>query len=116
MKADSLRDKIDPLSGMDDINGVLIGLALWLLIIIAAPLIVLVLAGALLSIEIPIVVALGSLLALIRFTGLIPWTVVIVDQVTGEERREPYRNLWRAADRVRAINTDRRIKVRWAWS
>ena len=43
MKADSFRDKIDPLSGMDDISGVLIGLALWLLTIIAAPLIVLVL-------------------------------------------------------------------------
>jgi hypothetical protein len=42
--------------------------------------------------------------------------VVIVDQVTGEERRETYRNLWRAARRIRSVNSDRRVKVRWAWS
>jgi len=115
-RADTLRDSFDPLAGFDDIGGVLIGLALWLLIIIAAPLISLVLAAALFSIELPIVLLLGLLLAVIRFTGLIPWTVVIVNHATGEERRETYRALWVAAARIRAINTDRRVTVRWAWS
>ena len=101
---------------VDDLQGVILGLALWLVIIIAAPLIVLVLAAGLLSIELPIVVALGLFLLVIRFSGLLPWMVVIVDQVTGEERRETYRNLWRAARRIRSVNSDRRVKVRWAWS
>ena len=106
----------DPFFGTDDLSGLVFSLALWLLIIIAAPLMVLVLAAGLLSIELPVVVALGVLLAVIRFTGLLPWVVVIVDPTTGEERRETYRNLWRAAKRVRAVNLDGSVKVRWAWS
>lgn len=116
MKPDTLRDTADPFMAVDDLQGVILGLALWLVIIIAAPLIVLLLAAGLLSIELPIVVALGLLLLMIRFTGLLPWMVVIIDQVTGEERRETYRNLWRAARRIRSVNSDRRVKVRCAWS
>lgn len=116
MKPDTLRDNADPFAVVDDLQGVVIGLALWLLVILAAPLIVLVLAAGLLSIEVPIVVALALVLLMIRFAGLLPWTVVIVDKVTGQERRESYRNLWRAARRIRSVNSDRRVKVRWAWS
>ncbi|WP_286168352.1 hypothetical protein [Phycicoccus sp. SLBN-51] len=42
--------------------------------------------------------------------------MVGVDQVTGEERHETYRNLWRAAQHIRAVNTDRRVRARWAWA
>jgi hypothetical protein len=115
MQPDTLRQNVDPCNGFDDLQGVVVGLALWLLVIIAAPLIVLVLAAGLFSVELPIVVVLGVALLLIRFTGLIPWQVLIIDQVTGDERRESYRNLWRAARRVRTLNSDRRVKVRWAW-
>lgn len=115
MKPETLRDNADPFMAVDDLQGVVLGLALWLVIIIAAPLIVLVLAAGLLSIELPIVLALGLILLVVRFTGLLPWMVVIVDQVTGDERRETYRNLWRAARRIRTVNSDRRVKVRWAW-
>lgn len=115
MKASELRENADIPVGMDDVEGLVIGLALWLAIIVAAPLVVLVLAAALLSVELPVVVAAALVLAAIRFTGLLPWAVVVVDQVTGEERRESYRNLWHAAGRIRALNADRRIKVRWAW-
>lgn len=115
MQPDTLRENVDPFSTFDDLEGVVIGLAMWLVVIVAAPLIVLVLAAGLLSVELPVVVVLGVLLLLIRFTGLLPWQVLIIDQVTGEGRRESYRNLWRAARRVRTLNSDRRVKVRWAW-
>ena len=115
MKPATLRDNADPFVAVDDLQGVVLGLALWLVIIIAAPLIVLVLAAGLLSIELPIVLVLGLILLLVRFAGLVPWTVVIVDQVTGDERRESYRNLGQAARRIRAVNSGRRVKVRWAW-
>jgi hypothetical protein len=115
MQPDTLRNNVDPFDAFDDLQGVVVGLALWLVIIIAAPLIVLVLAAGLFSVELPIVVVLGVLLLLIRFTGLMPWQVLIVDQVTGEDRRESYRSLWRAVTRVRSLNSDRRVKVRWAW-
>lgn len=116
MSADTLRDCSDPFIGLDDLSGLVVGLVLWLAIIVAAPVLVLVLAAGLFSIELPVVLALGAVLLVVRFTGLMPWTVVIVDQVTGEERRETYRNLWRAVRRIRAVNSDRRVDVRWAWS
>jgi hypothetical protein len=115
MKPSTLRENADPLVVMDDLQGVVLGLALWLVIIVAAPLVVLVLAVGLLSVELPLVIALGLFLLVIRFTGLLPWAVVIVDPVTGHERRESYRSLWRAARRIRSVNSDRRVKVRWAW-
>ncbi len=114
MKPGTLRE-VDPLTIGDDLEGLVFGLALWLVIIIAAPLIVLVLAAGLLSVELPVVLTIGLGLLVVRFTGLLPWTVVIIDQIRGDERRESYRNLWRAARRIRDINHDRRINVRWAW-
>ncbi len=69
-----------------------------------------------LSVELPVVLALGVVLMVVRFTGLMPWTVVIVDMVTGAERRETYRNLWRATRRIRTVNGDRRVTIRWSWS
>ena len=92
LKPDTLRNSAGDFAfAGDDLGGIVIGLALWLVIIIAAPLIVLVLAAGLFSIELPIVVALAVLLAVARFTGLIPWTVVILDTIRGTERRESYR-------------------------
>lgn len=116
MKPDTLREIADPFTLVDDIQGLIIGLVLWLVVIIAAPVIVLVLAAGLLSVELPIVLAVGLLLLLIRFTGVLPWTVLIIDQVTGEGRRESYRNLWRAVRRIRSVNGDQRVKVRWSWT
>ena len=115
MKPDTLRDNSDPFFDFDGIEGFVIGIALWLLIIIAAPLIVLVLAVLLFSVELPIVIVLAVVLVVVRFTGLVPWTVVIVNAVSGEETTERYRLLWRAIGRIRAVNSDRRVKVRWAW-
>ena len=115
MKPDTLRENADPFLPTDDVAGVVLGLALWLGIIVAAPLLVLLLAAGLFSVELPVVLALAVLLGVVRFTGLLPWTVVVVDRVTGVERQERHRSLWRAARRIRAVNVDRRVRVRWAW-
>jgi hypothetical protein len=119
MKASTFRDKmsnVDPTLGADDLSGLVIGLAIWLTILLAAPLLVLILAGALFSVELPVLAIIALALALARFAGLIPWTVVIVDRISGQEQRESTRNFVRAVRRVRDINGDRRIVVRWAWS
>src|SRR4051812_5218483 len=119
MKAGTFRDRIssvDPTLGTDDLSGFVIGLAVWLTITLAAPLLVLILAGALFSVEVPVLVIVALALLLACFTGLIPWTVVIVDRISGQEQRESTRNFVRAVRRVRDINGDRRIVVRWAWS
>ena len=117
MNPDSLRDAATnggPVA--NDLEGLVIGLVLWLFIIIAAPVIVLVLAAGLFTVELPLVVLLGVLLFIARFTGIIPWTVLVLNTATGEERRESFRVLWRATARVRDINLDKRVKVRWAWA
>jgi len=117
MKPETLRDAADPsVIGVDDLSGVVVGLALWLVIIIAAPMVVLLLAAGLFSVELPVVVVVAVLLPLARFAGLVPWTVVILDAVTGDERRERYRNLVHALRRIRDLNADRRVAVRWAWT
>jgi hypothetical protein len=117
MKPDTLRDNAGNFAfAGDDLGGIVLGLVLWLIIIIAAPLIVLVLTAGLFSIELPIVVGLALLLSVARSTGLIPWTVVILDPTSGDERRESYRSIWRATTRIRGINGDRRVNVRWAWA
>lgn len=117
MKPATLRENADPsLWDFDSVEGVVIGLALWLAILVAAPLVVLVLAAGLFSVELPLVLALAVLLVVARFTGLIPWTVVVLDKVSGEERTERFRNLWTATRRIRSLNHDRRVNVRWAWA
>lgn len=115
MNPQTLRANADLGMTPDDLGGVVLSLALWLFVIIAAPVLVIVLAVGLLSVELPIVLALAVLLAVVRF-GLLPWTVVVVHQVSGKERVERYRALWRAVRRIRAVNHDRRVKVRWAWA
>jgi hypothetical protein len=117
MKPSTFRDFIsDPMLVGDDIAGIAIGIGAWLLLLIAAPLVVLVLAAALLSVELPLVLAVAALLLVARFAGVIPWTVLIVDPLTGAETRESYRNGLRALRRIREVNSDQRITVRWAWT
>lgn len=119
MKASRLRDFVadgDPTMVADDIVGAAISLGVWLAILVAAPLIVLLLAVGLFSVELPLAFALAVLLVVGRFAGVVPWTVVIVDRVTGTEQRETYRNLLRAVRRIRSVNVDRRVTVRWAWA
>lgn len=119
MKASTLREGLsnfDPLGVGDDLHGFVLGLAAWLAIIVAAPLVVLVLAAVLLSVELPVVVGVAALLVVIRFTGLVPWEVLVLDPVSGGERRESHRSLLRAARAIRAVNGERSVRVRWAWS
>lgn len=117
MRASTLRERVsdfDALIAIDDLAGIVIGLGVWLGILIAAPLIVLVLAGLLFSVELPVLIIIGALLALARFAGVIPWTVVTLDPL-GQEQRAYTRSFVRAFQQVRRANGDRRVSVRWAW-
>jgi len=105
----------DLLTSVDDLAGLVLALGLWLAIIVAAPLIALVLAGLLLSVEVPLLLAIAVLLAVLRFAGVIPWTVLTVDAVTGVETRTQHRSIVRAVRAVRETNHDRRVQVRWTW-
>lgn len=117
MKPATLSQNADSsLWDFDGVAGIVIGLAVWLTILVAAPLVALVLAAGLFSVELPVVVALAVLLVVARFIGLIPWTVIVLDKASGDERSERYRNLWTATRRIRSLNDDRRVNVRWAWA
>lgn len=110
MQPQTLREGADPsLIGLDVVGGVVIGLALWLVIIVAAPIVVLLLAAVLLSVELPVVAALAVVLIVLRFAGIGagPWSSL---DVSGGERRETNRNLLRALRRIRAINADRGVQ------
>jgi hypothetical protein len=118
VKPSTLRDLVgsDPLgnSSGDDVE-LVIGLGVWLAVMIAAPLLVLVLTVLLLSVEIPVVIALGLLLGVIRFAGVVPWTVTITDTLSGAETHETFRNLIHTVRRIRGINSVQHVPVRWAW-
>jgi hypothetical protein len=76
--------------------------------IIAAPLIVLVLAAMLFSVELVLLIALALLLVAARLAGVIPWTIGVVDLQVGTQRYEKTRSLVRAIRLVRDINGGRR--------
>ena len=116
MKADTLRDGVRYVDLGHDLGGVIFGLAFALFILIAAPAIVVVLAAGLFTVELPLVALLAVLLLIARFAGIIPWTVLILNSASGDERRESYRTIWRATSRIKEINSDSRVKVRWAWA
>ena len=122
MRPDTLRDGSDTLLdlGGDDLEGVVLSFVLSVLLIVlvlvAAPVIVVVMAVLLFSVELPLLLLLGVVLPAVRFLGLVPWTVLVLDPATGEERPERFRVVWPAARRVRAVNHDRRVRVRWGWA
>jgi hypothetical protein len=101
---------------VDDLPGLLIGLGAMIVCYVAAPLIAIVLAILLIPAELGIVLALAVLLLLARFVGLIPWTVVVVEPEAPEDRREQYRLLHRAVNRVRELNGGGRPQVHWHWA
>jgi hypothetical protein len=119
MRADDLREgvaQVDPLATADDIPGLVLGLAAWLAVLILAPVLVLVLAVVLLPFELVLVAAAALLLVLARLLGVVPWTVLVLDVVSGAEEREQYRNGLRARRRILEVNADQRVPVRWAWT
>ena len=122
MKADTLRSETPDLLdlGGDDLEGVVFSLVfsvvLILVILVAAPVLVVLLAILLFSLELPVLLLLGVVLPAARFLGVIPWTVLVLEPSLGAEDRETYRLLWNAVRRVREVNHDRRVRVRWAWA
>jgi hypothetical protein len=118
MRASTLRERVsdvDLLSGVDDLTGVVIALGVWIAILIAAPLIVLVLAGMLFSIELPVIIIIAAALALARFSGAIPWTVVETDPGNGNQARRSTRNFLKALKWIRDVNQSRHVAVHWTW-
>lgn len=103
-------------AGVDDLAGLALVAVIWLAAILLGPFLVVMLGAALFSLEVALLVGLAVFLVLSRFVGLLPWTVVVLNQVTGEHRRESIRTLVRAVRRVREVNGERRVPVRWAWS
>jgi hypothetical protein len=119
LKASKLRDTVsdgDLLGGADDVASFVIALAVWVAILIAAPVIVLVLAGLLFAVELPILLIIGAVFVLLRFAGVMPWSVVTVDSFSHTEGRTKTRNLLWAMRAVRAVNGRRRVPVRWSLS
>lgn len=124
MKPDTMREGAlefgDASTMADSIEGFVFGLLFSILfivfVLVAAPVLVFVLAGLLFSLELPLIILLGVVLPAARFLGVIPWSVLILDPVTGEETAERYRLVWNAVRRVREVNHDRRVRVRWAWA
>ncbi|RHA44480.1 hypothetical protein [Cellulomonas rhizosphaerae] len=99
----------------DDVAGLVIGVVGTIVLYVAAPLVAVVLAILFLPVELGLVLAIAVLLLLARFTGLIPWTVLVADGLE-DERREKYRLLHRAVRRVRELNGGGTPRVVWKWS
>lgn len=119
LSADGLREgvaQVDPLAAADDVPGLVLGLAAWLAVLVLAPVVVLVLAVVLLPFELALVAALALLMVLARLLGVVPWTVLLLDVVSGSEQRETYRNGLRARRRILEVNDDQRVPVRCAWT
>lgn len=120
VKADDVREAVssgDPLAGTDDLAGAVLSLAVWLFVLVAAPLVAAVLVWLLLPVELVLVLVLAVLVPLVRLLGLVPWTVLVVDRDRGQETRERHRSLLAARRRVRDVNGGTQaVPVRWAWS
>ncbi|ROS26029.1 hypothetical protein EDF34_2355 [Cellulomonas sp. PhB150] len=113
---DDLRDAApDSLDFFDDVAGLVIGVVMMIVLYVAAPVVAVVLAILFLPVELGLVLAIAVLLLLARFTGLIPWTVLVADGME-EERREKFRLLHRAVRRVRELNGGGTPRVVWTWS
>lgn len=116
MKSSTLRDGFDPLTAVDDLSGIVIGIGLWIVVIVAAPVLVFVLAGLLLPFEVSLLALLAVLIVVARLAGIAPWLIAIVNNATGEERTEQSRNLLHVIRRVRDVNGGGSVPVRWSWA
>ncbi|MEZ5098003.1 MAG: hypothetical protein R2731_19145 [Nocardioides sp.] len=119
MSAERFREgvaDVGPFDATDGLEGLVVGLGLWLALILLAPVVVVVIAVLLLPVELVVVAALAALLLLARFAGAIPWTVLTISTVSGEESTTRHRFLPAAVRQVRKTNHDRRVRVRWSWT
>jgi hypothetical protein len=98
----------------DDFASMFLSVGIWLMLVVGAPVIAFALAVMLLPFEVTLVAIIGLVLVAIRFAGVTPWTVVLINS-GGEETTEKYRSIARAVRRVRAVNSSRRIAVQINW-
>ena len=98
----------------DDFAAMFLSLGIWVMLVICAPLITFLLAAVLLPFEVTLVAIIALVLLAIRFAGITPWTVVLINS-GGVETTEKYRNIVRAVRRVRAVNSSSRVAVQLLW-
>jgi len=105
----------DVLDIVDDDTGIglVIGLVATVVLLVFAPVTAVVLSILFLPVEAGIVLVVGALLLIARFTGVIPWHVLMLTPV-GDEY-ETLRLLHRAVRRVRELNGGGRPPVVWRW-
>lgn len=108
--ADALREA-DFLWGIDDLPGLVIGLAMTLVVFVAAPVLAVVIALILLPFEVWLVVAVAVVVLVARFCGLTRWSIITADGTL-----EQYRWLPTALSRVRTLNGGRPPAARWHWA
>ena len=99
----------------DDVASLFVSIGMWLAIIVAAPVITFLLAVVLLPFEAGLVAMLALALLAVRFAGVVPWTVVLIDN-SGAEKIETYRSIARALRRVRSVNGSPRRAVQLVWA
>jgi hypothetical protein len=99
----------------DDPSSLLLSIGVWIAIVVAAPALVVLLAVSLFPVELLAALILAIAILLIRFAGIVPWTVRVTDHA-GIVNNESHRSLRSAIRRVRTVNADRRIPVTLSWT
>lgn len=113
LRPSEVLDTVDPSGVFDDpANAV----AVMAVILVLAPVLVVVFALLLLPFEVAIPATFALIILVLRFTGLVPWTIEQVAPRTGEVSSCKERNVIRAVRTVRSLNPDGRLRIRWSWS
>jgi hypothetical protein len=99
----------------DDPASLLLSVGVWIALVLAAPALVILIAVAFFPVELAIAMFIAIAILIVRFAGIVPWTVRIADH-TGDVNTESYRNVLNAIARVRGVNQDRRIAVEFSWA
>ncbi|MBD8059284.1 hypothetical protein IC607_09930 [Cellulomonas sp. JH27-2] len=117
IKPDDLRemssDAMDFADGDDSGVVLVVGILVTVLVFVFAPIVAVVLSIMFLPVEAGLVLVLGALVIVARFTGVIPWTVLVLTPEAEEHER--FRLLHRAVRRVRELNGGGRPPVVWRW-
>lgn len=106
-------DVLDLADGDESGVVIVIGLLVTILAFVFAPVAAVVLSIVFLPVEAGLVLLLGAIILVARFSGVIPWTVLVLT-VDGEEHQR-FRLLHRAVRRVRELNGGGRPPVVWRW-
>ena len=115
LRSSVIRDNADSVLELpDDLGSLVLSLGIWIILVIAAPVVAFVLSIVLLPFEATLVAIIAAALLLVRFAGLTSWTVVLTD-TSGQETIEKFRSVVGAVRRVRSVNDSRGVAVQLIW-